>query len=93
MRENKLDQSLGALAAVATGTVQEGFVDGVWQRVGQMQERAEARTKLALFCGIFVVGLGAGLGTVEAPTAGQPVTYNLIAGDDFSPSALLHIES
>tara|TARA_R110000787_G_scaffold286414_1_gene404741 strand:- start:17836 stop:18120 length:285 start_codon:yes stop_codon:yes gene_type:complete len=94
MREDQLDQSLGALAAsTMTAVAREGFIDGVWQRVGQLQERAEARTRLALFCGVFAVGLGAGLGTVQIPDFGKQATYSLIAGNDLSPSALLHVES
>jgi hypothetical protein len=87
-----LDASLAALGASATAAAPDGFLDGVWQRAGQLQERADGRRRLALFCGLFVVGLGAGFGTIHTPTAANSAPYQLDSIDDLSPSALLHVE-
>ena len=92
MHEGKLDASLAALATSTTPLAHEGLIDGVWERVGQMQERAEARIRLALFCGVFVIGLGAGMGAIQSPAAAQPSASGLVGGDDLSLAALLHIE-
>jgi len=88
---SQLDGALSSLAIIAAEP--EGLFDGVWQRVGQIQERIERRHKLALFAGLFVVGLGSGFGVAQDPAAANPAPYQLIAADQLSPSALLHVES
>ena len=86
----RLDDALALLAA--NSTEPEDFFDGVWQRVGQIQERVERRHRLALFGGLFVVGLGSGFGVVRGPSVADPAPYELIVTDQLSPSALLHVE-
>lgn len=89
--KSRLDASLALLGASAPSNYPEDFFDGVWQRVGQLQERAEQRLRIALFCGLIFVGLGAGVGATQLPASAHPISHKLIAGDEFSPSALLHI--
>ena len=87
-----LDVSLVALGANAAAATPDGFLDGVWQRAGQLQERVDGRRRLALFCGLFVIGLGAGFGTIQTPASASSAPYQLGPIDDLSPSALLHVE-
>ena len=90
-----LDASLKQLAAHDVGHAQSDFMDGVWQRAGQLGEIADRRRRAALFCGLFVVGLGAGFGTVSSPyDQGSPpnFAYNDFAShENLSPAALLHV--
>lgn len=92
LNDPNLNITLARLAASTMATTPDGFFDGVWQRVGQLQERADGRRRLALFCGLIVVGLGAGFGTSQTPAFAQPPSYKLIAGAELSPAALLHLE-
>lgn len=91
------DNSLDAMLRTLGGTddakmVPEGFMGGVWHRAGQMAEAIETRRRLALFAAIFVTGLGGGFWTIQKPVPEAP-TYQLSAGADLSPAALLHIQS
>ena len=89
--DDYLETSLALLAASTKATTPDGFIDGIWQRAGQLQERADGRNRLALFCGLIFVGLGAGFGTMQTPASAQSTSYQLIAGDQLSPAALLHL--
>jgi hypothetical protein len=72
-------------------------MDGVWQRAGQLGEVADRRRRAALFCSLFVIGLGAGFGTTIMPyNQGSPASsaYNDFASNEhLSPAALLHVGS
>ncbi len=97
MRDNQsLDAVLGSLSATAASEVPPDFMDGVWQRAGQLGEIADRRRRAALFAGLFVVGLGAGAGTSGWPGGygASPASFgeSLILGEQLSPSALLHVE-
>jgi hypothetical protein len=93
MPENsKLDASLAALGSAANASPNAGFVDSVWQRAGQLQERADGHRRMALFCGLFVVGLGAGFGTIQTSASANPAPDQITSVNAFSPSALLHVE-
>ena len=97
MRDNhSLDAVLGTLSATAANEVPADFMDGVWQRAGQLGEIADRRRRTALFVGLFVVGLGAGAGTSGWPggygTSSASFGESLILGEQLSPSALLHVE-
>lgn len=96
MRDNhSLDAVLGSLSATAAGEVPADFMDGIWQRAGQLGEIADRRRRAALFAGLFLVGLGAGAGTTEWPGGygASPAQSGetLILGEPLSPSALLHV--
>src|SRR3546814_10265666 len=65
--KHSLDAVLGTLSATAANEVPADFMDGVWQRAGQLGEIADRRRRTALFVGLFVVGLGAGAGTSGWP--------------------------
>lgn len=92
---NDLDAMLGRLASQATGGVPDDFMEGVWERAGQLGEIAERRRRTAMFAALFVVGLGAGVGTTEWPSAYGLTTHDrdssLLAGERLSPAALLHV--
>ena len=91
-----LDASLKQLAAHDIVHDPSDFMDGVWQRAGQLGEIADRRRRTALFVGLFVVGLGAGAGTSGWPggygTSSASFGESLILGEQLSPSALLHVE-
>lgn len=93
--EHSLDAVLGTLSATAS-EVHADFMDGVWQRAGQLGEIADRRRRTALFVGLFVVGLGAGAGTSGWPggygAASAQSGESMILGEQLSPSALLHVE-
>ncbi len=98
MRDNhSLDAVLGTLSATTTSEVPADFMDGVWQRAGQLGEVADRRRRAALFCSLFVIGLGAGFGTTIMPyNQGSPASsaYNDFASNEhLSPAALLHVGS
>ncbi len=90
--EPSLDKSLASLGGQAGAAVSDGFFDEVWQRAGQLQERADQKNRLMLFFGLFVVGLGAGFSTVLPGDAAQASTYQLGMTDQLSPATLLHVE-
>ncbi|WP_022674327.1 hypothetical protein [Novosphingopyxis baekryungensis] len=97
MRDNQtLDAMLGTLGAQDSFEVPDDFMTGVWQRAGQLGEIVERRRRMALFAGLFVVGLGAGAGTSGWPAqfAGSQASIadSIIVGERLSPSALLHVE-
>ena len=93
MNDRGLDASLGALGAQSPFCEPEAFMDGVWQRAGQLGEIAERRRRAAMYCGLFVVGLTAGAGTVGLPInygpGEQAPRYDFAASDQLSPAALL----
>lgn len=98
MRDNQtLDAMLGTMASRGAGDVPPDFMHGVWQRAGQLGEIADQRRRMALFAGLFVVGLAAGAGTSGWPAQfGQPagiVGESLVGGEALSPAALLHVGS
>lgn len=88
-----VDTTLASLAAETSASHPEGFMDGVWQRAGQLGEIADRRRRAALFSGLFVIGLGTGVGTTAWPNG--LVSSPQVAASDFdtshtlSPSALL----
>lgn len=97
MRDNQsLDAVLGSFSATTASVVPADFMDGVWQRAGQLGEIADRRRRAALFVGLFAVGLGAGAGTSEWPGSHRASSPEfgggLIIGEQLSPSALLHVE-
>ena len=58
MRDNhSLDAVLGTLSATGTSEVPADFMDGVWQRAGQLGEIADRRRRTALFVGLLSSGL------------------------------------
>lgn len=95
MNDQGLDASLSALGVLSPVCEPDAFMDGVWQRAGQLGEIAERRRRTAMFCGLFVVGLTAGAGTIGLPYgygAGERAPgYDFAASDQLSPAALLHV--
>ncbi len=85
------DTSLALMAKVAEAVPSEGWLAGIWQRAGQLQERVDRRQRLALFCGLFVVGLGAGFGTNGTSGWANPDPFRISSADNLSPAALLHV--
>lgn len=94
--DRKLDTSLRALGAYGSVGTPDDFMDGVWQRAGQLGEIAERRRRAALFCGLFLIGLAAGATTAGLPytygARAQAASYDFVATDQLSPATLLHVE-
>lgn len=90
--DDHLDRALKSLGNVAAPSLSGDFMDGVWLRAGQMEQAAGQRRRLALMVGMAFIGLGTGIGVVQAPASAEPASYQLIDGADLSPSALLHVE-
>ncbi len=90
--DKRLDMALNGVGDAQTPTMPDGFMDGVWTRVGQMEEASAARRRLALMGGMTVIGLGAGFGTIHAPAYAEMADVRLVDGADFSPAALLNVE-
>lgn len=94
-KSQTLDAMLGALALQEPCDVPPDFMDGVWLRAGQLGEVVARRRRTALFAGLFVIGLGAGVGIGEWPSGsgiGRPgMGEDLIVGERLSPAALLHV--
>jgi hypothetical protein len=90
-----LDEALASLSGQGFAPAPEDFMDGVWQRAGQLGEIAERRRRTALFAGLFIIGLGAGVGTTGIPYGyGAPqhgAVYDFAASEQLSPAALLHV--
>jgi hypothetical protein len=91
---SSLDSSLKLLGSQTIARQPPDFMDGVWQRAGQLGEIANRRRRATLFIGLFAIGLGAGIGTTGVPYGyGSPaqVAYSDFATDDrLSPASLLH---
>ena len=87
------DSAIAALAGATASADTNRVMDGVWQRAGQLSEIADRRQRLALFAGLFVVGLGAGVGTTGYPdqsmSSAPTATFDLGSSDRLSPAALL----
>jgi hypothetical protein len=90
--EQQLEPIFDALAREPVGDVSGDFMEGVWERVGDIGARRERTLRSALFAGLFAVGLGAGAITVQAPAYAQEPTYPLFSDARLSPAALLHVE-
>lgn len=88
----RIDRLLQAFARQDVYDLPPGFMDAMWQRAGEMSEIGNRRRRMALFVGIFAVGLGAGVGTSRSPAYADVPEYRLIDGAELSPSALLHVE-
>ena len=93
MNKNELlEHALADLGNMPAPSVSDGFMDGVWMRAGQLEERSPERTRLALFAAMAFVGLGAGIGATAAPASAEAASFRLVDGADLSPAALLHVE-
>ncbi|MEL7196756.1 MAG: hypothetical protein AAFY42_03505 [Pseudomonadota bacterium] len=92
---SSLDSSLKLLGSQAFAQQPPDFMDGVWQRAGQLGEIADRRRRAALFSGLFMIGLSAGMGVTGVPYGFGPppqVVYSdFAAGDQLSPAVLLHV--
>ena len=88
-----LDTALASLAAETSASHTDGFMDGVWQRAGQLGEIADRRRRAAVFSGLFVVGLGSGISTTVLPNSlapnSQVAAYDFDVSRTLSPTALL----
>ncbi|WP_138921424.1 hypothetical protein [Novosphingobium pentaromativorans] len=92
MDDREIDRLLQKLALenMPESIVPE-FYDGIWERIGRLQQGRESRHKMmAAFC-IVALGLGAGMATTGVPAAAQKHRYAIVEGADLSPAALLHI--
>lgn len=90
--EQDLDPILSALAHDVAPSVPGGFMEGVWERVGDISARQDRAMRSMLFAGLFAVGLGAGALTVQAPVYAQETAYPLFSDARLSPAALLHVD-
>ncbi|OBX18948.1 hypothetical protein A9995_10450 [Erythrobacter sp. QSSC1-22B] len=86
-----LEPILEALAGGPPSEVSTDFMEGVWERVGDINARRERTVRSALFIGLFAVGLSAGAFTVQTPVYAQDRNYPLLNEARLSPSALLHV--
>lgn len=92
MDETTLDDALARLAASSHGPDwSPDFYPGVWQRIGQMQERRDRRGRSLLGLGVAVVALGAGLGASGLPLYARAETPVMAETSRLAPSALLHV--
>ncbi len=87
-----LEPLLAALAREAVPDMPEGFMESVWERIGDMAAKRKRKMRMALFLGLFAVGLGAGATTSHAPVYAQNPTYSLAHAARLSPAALLHVD-
>ncbi len=92
MPAKQLDPVLQSLAREATISIPDDFMERVWERAGAMDSRRERRARAAIFVGLFAVGLGAGVSTVQAPLYAQETRYTLADNTALTPSALLHLD-
>lgn len=90
--KQQLASYLEALADEAHAEVPAGFMEGVWERVGDISARQDRTMRSALFVALFAVGLSAGAVTVQVPAYAQDQTPSLFSDARLSPSALLHID-
>ena len=87
-----LDNALAALAGNDQRDPATDIMDGVWQRAGQLSEISAQRQRMALFAGVFFVGLTAGAGATGFPfgtDTGTASTLDFAAADQLSPTTLL----
>lgn len=68
----------------------DDFMAGVWERAGALAGRRERRMRAALFATLAMVGLGTGIGTVQAPALAAEPRYAFADDARLSPTALLH---
>ncbi|MBR0552710.1 hypothetical protein [Stakelama marina] len=87
-----MNKALVSLGVAEQHDLPEEFMDGVWLRAGEIAAGADGRRRITLLA-IFMVGLGAGYGTIEATDHDEPQAYQLVAGADLSPANLLHVLS
>lgn len=90
--ETRLDRTLKSLAAQDSGGLPDDFMDGVWRRAGQLSKVRDQRQRATYLLGFFVIGLGAGLGTTQAPAFANTPKYALLDSKDLSPASLLKVE-
>ena len=86
-----LDAPLRALSGLSSGPVQDGFLDGVWQRAGELQAQQDGRQRLGLFAGLFVVGLAAGAGVPQTAALASERPAVSLSGDALAPASLLQV--
>jgi len=88
---SNLDNILHKLGEDAAQPLSSNFANGLWSRIGEIQERKSALRSNALAMVMFVVAVGAGVGAAEKPALAQSSATNLADGPDYSPAALLHV--
>ena len=86
-----LDTTLQALSGIAPDQAREGFLDGVWQRAGELQAQREGRQRMGLFAGLFVVALAAGAGMPQTASFASERPVISLSGDALAPAALLQV--
>ena len=87
----RLDPVLEALGHDAPVGIRDDFMEGVWERVGDIGARRERTLQTIVFAGLLVVGLGAGALTVQTPVYAKDTRYTLIDEARLSPADLLHV--
>jgi|TARA_R100000049_G_C1955356_1_gene108829 hypothetical protein len=85
----RLDPILDALSHDAPGGVRDDFMEGVWERVGDMSARRDQTMQSILFAGLLAIGLGAGALTVQTPAYAKDARYTLVDETRLSPADLL----
>lgn len=88
---SKLDNILNTLKADGRQPLPADFSSSLWSRIGEIQERRSAYKSNALAGVMFVVAVGAGIGTAEQPASAQAGFSSLVDGPDYSPAGLLNI--
>ena len=86
-----IDSGLKALSSLTSSPATDISYDAVWQRAGELQARKDGRQRMALFAGLFVVGLGAGAGLPQTAAIASESPSVAFSGGDLTPSALLHV--
>ncbi|NIJ62534.1 hypothetical protein FHS69_002224 [Erythrobacter flavus] len=87
----RLDPILDALSHEAPGGMRDDFMEGVWERVGELTARRDRTMRSFLFAGLLTIGLGAGALTVQAPGYSEDTRYTLLDQTRLSPADLLHV--
>ena len=86
-----LDEMLAMIDHDDVPELPTNFADGVWMRVGEVQERRAATRSNLLAAGMFLVAVGTGFGVTERPALAHGLDKSLAGTTDYSPATLLHV--
>ncbi len=85
------DDLLAGMSRNDASALPDDFADGVWSRVGEIQERRVNSRSNMLALAMFVVAIGTGFGVAEKPALAHGRDSSLNGSADYSPATLLHV--
>jgi hypothetical protein len=88
--DDPLDNILRSMGEARAKPQTSNFIDGVWERIGELCEARNRQRRAALLAGMLLVSLGSGFGVTNTAAIASS-THEALDGAPLSPAALLRV--